>query len=129
MKLSKPSKFQKLHIHSLSFAMGSKLSLFLPYRQRFPRYGPIFKICHIWTQNLARSAHTLFLPHRVEKLNLFLLHGQRFPRYRPILKLPYLGLNLGKCPKIQKLHIYNLNYSRVPNFTPFCSTIARFLDY
>ncbi len=44
MKLVKWPKFQKLHIYPLSTPKGSKLSLFLLYGQRFPRYGPIFKI-------------------------------------------------------------------------------------
>ncbi len=73
MKLSYWQKFQKLHTHSLSstvaiwghktwslvhvpeishipffYPKGSKLGLFLLYRQQFPSYGPIFKICHIW---------------------------------------------------------------------------------
>ncbi len=26
-------------------------------------------------------------------------------------------MKLGKWPKFQKLHVYNLNYSRVPDFT------------
>ncbi len=37
-------------------------------------------------------------------------------------------MKLGNWPKFQKLHIYKLNSSRVPNFTLFCSTIARFAD-
>ncbi len=45
MNLAHWQKIQKLHIYSLSTQGGGvKLSLFLFYRQRFPKYGPIFQI-------------------------------------------------------------------------------------
>ncbi len=37
-------KGQKLHMDALSTPGGAELSLFSLYGQRFPRYGPIFKI-------------------------------------------------------------------------------------
>ena len=43
MKLGHWQKFQKLHVLSF-YPRGLTLSLFLLYRQRFPRYWPIFKI-------------------------------------------------------------------------------------
>ena len=47
MKLSHWPKFQTF------YPKGLKLTLFSLYGQRFPRYWPIFKNCHNWTQNLA----------------------------------------------------------------------------
>ncbi len=46
-KLGNWPKCQELHIFS-PLPMGLKLSLFSLYEQQFPRYGPIFKISHIW---------------------------------------------------------------------------------
>ncbi len=42
------------------------------------------------------------------------------------LKLPYSDMKLCNWPKFQKLPIYYLNYSTIPNSTPFCSTVANF---
>ncbi len=126
---------QKLHIHehSLSIPGGSKLSLFLLYGQRFPRYGPIFKIPifghETWqVAKVTGVAHVHSFYPKGLKLRLFYLYGQWFPRYWAIFKIVIFGMKLGKWPKFQKLHVYNLDYSRVPNFTPFCSTIAPFPD-
>ena len=87
MKLGKWPKFQKLHIYPLSTPGGRNWGYFLLYGQRFPRYGPSFKIPifghETWQvasgQSSRSCTYTLFLP-QGWTLNLFLLYGQRFPR-------------------------------------------------
>ncbi len=66
--------------HTLSFyPRASKLNLFAIYGQWVPRYGPIFKICHIWAWNLAISQssksckYTPFLPQGVKIKLIFTL--------------------------------------------------------
>ena len=73
-------------IYSFPTLGGSKLSSFLLYGQRFPRYGPIFKIAifghETWqVAKVPEVAHMLSFYPRGSKLSLFLLYGQRFPRY------------------------------------------------
>ncbi len=54
MKLGHWPKCQKLHIYSLSTPGGRNWAYFCSTgMQWFPRYGPIFKIGHIWAWNLA----------------------------------------------------------------------------
>ena len=86
--------------HILSFySRGSKLSLFLLYQQRFPRYGLIFKMA-IFGHDTWPSA--IVLCPTGSKLSLFSLYGQRFSRYGPIFKIgPYLGMKLGHWPKFR----------------------------
>ncbi len=117
--------------HILSFyPRGSKLSLFLLYGQRFPRYGPIFKIAifghEIWPlTKVPEVAHMPSFYPRGSKLTLFSLHGQWFPRYRPVFKSAIFEHDWSK---FQKLHKSALSYPPSQNFTPFCSTAARFQD-
>ncbi len=104
MKLGKWPKFQKLHIYSF-YPSGSKLSLFLLYRQRFPRYRPIFKIAifghETWqVAKVPEVAHMFCFYPRGSKLSLFLLYGQRFPRYRPIFKIAIFGHETWQVAKV-----------------------------
>ena len=69
MTLSYWPQFQKSRIFPPSTPWGSKLSLFLLYRQRFPRYKPIFKIAILifWHETwpstkVPEVAHILFTP-------------------------------------------------------------------
>ncbi len=67
------------HIPSF-YPRGSKLSLFLLYRHRFPRYRPIFKIAifgHVTWQvaKVPEVAHTLFLHQGVEIKVIFALRA------------------------------------------------------
>ncbi len=135
MKLGKWPKFQKLHIYSLSNPEGSKLSLFLLYGQRFPRYGPIFKIVifghETWqVAKVPEVAHIGLLSfyHRGSTLSLLLLYGQQFLTCRPISILPYLGIKLLKRSEFQKLHIYSLSTPAGRNWAYFCSTRSGFRD-
>ena len=133
MKLSHWPKFQKLHIYSLSTPRGgwgggegwSKLGLFLLYRQRFQRYGWIFKLAifghETWPlAKVPEIAHILPFYSRGAKLSfiqsiirfalhhstivlmaqiwrsLFSLYRQRFLRYGLIFQLAVFG---------QKLHL------------------------
>ena len=73
--------------------MGSKSSWFSLYRQRFLRYGPIFKIgifgYESWPlAKVPKVAYILSFYPRGSKFSLFSLYGQWFPRYRPIFILP-----------------------------------------
>ncbi len=52
--------------------------------------------------------------------------GSSFRHTGRFSKLPYLGMTFARWPKCQKLHIYFLNPPASPNFTLFCSKIARF---
>ena len=62
-----------------------------------------FQNCHISIGMNSRSCtYTLFQRVEIE------LYGQWFPRYGQFSKLTYLGMKLGKWPKFQKLHIYNV---------------------
>ena len=92
MKLCHWPKCQKLHIYPLSTPGRSKLSLFYLYGQRFPRYGPIFKITILryesWqgakVPEVAQIAS--FYPNGL-KLRLFLLYAKQFLRYGLIFKI------------------------------------------
>ncbi len=120
-------------LSTLFLSQGSKSSLFSLYRERFSRYGLIFRIAIFGheTWPLAKMPDVAHIPSfhpKGSNLSLFSLYGQRFSRYGPISKLPYLAMKLGHWPKFQKLYIYFLNYPWVPNFTPFCSTAGHFQD-
>ncbi len=91
---------QKLHVMLSFYPIGSKLSLFLLYGQRFPRYWSIFrdigqfsilpylgmKLGH-WPE----VARILSFYPMGSKLSLFSLYGQRFPRYWSIFKNCHFG--------------------------------------
>ncbi len=62
------------------YPMGSKLSLFSLYGERFPRYRTIFKIAifghETWLlAKVPEVAHTPFLPQGVEIELIFALHA------------------------------------------------------
>ena len=60
-----------------------------------------------------------------QKVYSYLLLGPKLRKTASALKDAKMTLNA----KRSKVPIYMLNdYPRVPNFTPFCSTIARFPD-
>ncbi len=76
--------------HILSFyPKVSKLSLFLVYGQRFPRYRPIFKLGHeTWPlPKVPKNAHILSFYPKGSKLSLFSVYRWRLPRYEPILEI------------------------------------------
>ena len=80
--------------HILSFSpKGSKCSLFLLDRQRFPRFGPIFKIAIFGHETWPFSKVSEF-PHIFPKLSpipkchFVLLYGCPFPRYWPLFIFP-----------------------------------------
>ncbi len=86
MKLGIWKKVPEVAYGSSFYPRGSKLSLFTFYRQRFPRYGTIFKITIFGheTWNLEKVPEVAYGPSfypRGSKLSLFSLYGQRFPRY------------------------------------------------
>ena len=93
-----------------SYPIGSRLSLFSLYGQRFPRYGLIFKIAifrhETWQlAKVPEVGHIMYCYPIGWKLGLFSLYGQRFPRYGPIFKkLPYMGMKVGHWIKFVKLH-------------------------
>ncbi len=96
------ANFQNCHIWACNLASGQipevahipsfyprelKLTLFLLYGQRFPRYGPIFKIAifghETWPlAKVPEVAHNSILPFypRESKLSLFLLYGPQLRR-------------------------------------------------
>ena len=88
---------------------ASKLGLFSLYGQRFPRYGPIFKIAIIlfghktWSLTKIQKLHiySLSTPGG-SKLRLFLLYGQRFPRYGPISKIPIFAHETCSLAKVSE---------------------------
>ncbi len=108
MKLGHWPKCQKFHIYPLSTPKGSKLSLFLLYGQRFPRYRPIFKIAifGLETWQVAKVPEVAHIPSfypRGSKFSLFLLYGQRFLKYGPIFKIAIFGhetLQVVKVPEV-----------------------------
>ncbi len=91
------------HIPSF-YPRGSKLSLFLLYGQRFPRYGQFFYI--------AIFGHETWQLAKYQKLHIYPLStpggrtcpffwstGSGFRDTGQFSKLPYLGMKLGKWPK------------------------------
>ena len=86
MKLGQWPKSHMLHIYLFSPPMGSKLSLFSLYGQRFSRYGLIFKIAifghETWPLATVPEVAHIFpkLPQK-SKFYFVLLYGWPFPRY------------------------------------------------
>ncbi len=71
MKLANGQRSRSCSYMSSFYLRGSNLSLYLFYRQRFPRYGPIFKIAlfghETWqVAKVPEVAHITFLPQGVE---------------------------------------------------------------
>ncbi len=122
--------------YTLFLARGGKFRLFLLHRQRFPRYGPIFKIVmfghETWqVAKVPEVAHMLSFYPRGAKLSLFLLYGQRFLRYGPIFKIAIFGHEtwqvakvpevahmLSFYPKGSKLSLFLLYGQRFPRYGP-----------
>ncbi len=102
------------HIPS-SYPKGMKLSLFSLYWQRFPRYGPIFKLPYLgmklgqWPKYQKLHIYPLSTP-RGLKFSLFSPHRQRFPRYRPIAIFGHETWQVAKVPEVA--HILSF-YPRV----------------
>ena len=90
------------HIPVLSFyPKRSKLSLVLLYGQRFPRYGPIFRI--------AIFGHILPKQPPSPKFHSVLLHGWPFPRYWQCCIFPLATmLNFNLFSKGSNLKFQNL---------------------
>ena len=110
MKFGHWPKFQTLHIF---LSQRLEIESFLLYGQRFPRYGPIFKIAlfgrEIWPlAKVLEVAHGLSFYPRVSKLRLFLLYGQQFPRRWPIFKHALFGHDTWPLAKVLEVaHIYS----------------------
>ncbi len=101
---------QKLHMDPLSAPGRTKLSLFSLYGQRFPRYGPIFKIAifgnETWNLMKVQKLHVGPLSTPVgSKLSLFSPYGQRFQRF---WNLQYLGMKPGVWKKSARSSIWTL---------------------
>ena len=109
--------------HTLSvYPSGSKLGLFSLYRQRFPRYGSIFKLAisghdtgH-WQSFRNCTLHSLFLPQGVE-IEL------SFPRYRPIFKIAIFGHEAWQSAKSSR----SCTYYDILSFYPMESKLSLFL--
>ena len=119
VKLGHWPKCQKLHKPGIPnfYPQGAKLSLFLLHRQRFPRYGPIFKIDIIWHETclsviVPEVAHIPSFYQREQNWAYFCSIGSGCRDKRRLLKLPYLGMKLGHWPKCQKSHQYPLSTPR-----------------
>ncbi len=129
MKLGHWQKIQKLHIHVYPFyTMGSKLSLFLLDGQRFPRYK-IFKIAIFGyeTWPLAKApevAYTFLLPQVVKIELIFALQAAVSEIWADFQTCHIWAWNLAIVAEVA--HILPKQLRSPKNFTPFCSTIARF---
>ncbi len=116
------------------YPTGSKLSLFLLYGQRFPRYGPIFKIVILGHDSwpLAKVSevahiHVLSFYHRESKLSLFWHYGPRLRRYRLIFKIAIFGPEtwpLAKVPEVAHTLFLPQGFEIALIF--FCSTGSGF---
>ena len=84
-------RFSVAHIASM-YPKRLRFSLFLLYRQQFPRYSLIFKI--------ATFGHEYW---PLAKLSYFCSTGSSFQDTGRLLKLPYLGMKLGHWPKFHIL--------------------------
>ena len=113
---------------------GRKWGFFFLYGQRFPRYGPIFKIAifrhETWPLvKVPGVAHILsFYPPGNQNWAYFHSTGSGFRDTGRFSRLPYFGMKLGKWPKFQKLHIYSLSTVEGQNWAYFCSTGSGFRD-
>ncbi len=115
---------------------GLKLSIFLPYRKRFPRYGPIYKIAIFWYLG-TKLVHHVHWP-KFQKLHIYFLStpggrnlcsmGSGFWDTGQFSKLPYLGMKLLKWSKFQKLHINSVSTPQGRNWAYFGSTGSGFRD-
>ncbi len=123
----------------LYLPQGVKIGLMFALRAAVSEIRANFQTCYIWAWKFtsAQSArictYTLFLPHGVIIMVIIALRAavsEIRAHFQNCHTLVYLGMKHGKWPKFQKLHVhvYNLNYSPFPNFTPFCSMIAHFPD-
>ncbi len=114
MKLDKWPKFQKLHLYPLSAPRGRNWAYFHSTGSSFRDMGRFSK--------LPFGHETLPLPKFPEVTHTGLLHfylkglkfsfrstGGGFRDTGQFSKLPYLGMNLDKWPKFQKLHIYSVS--------------------
>ena len=94
--------------------IGSKLSLFSLYGQRFLTSRPIFKIAifghKTWqSAKVPEVAQTLLFYPLGRNWGYFRSTGSHFWDTDQFSKLPYLGIKLDNRPKFQKLHIYSLS--------------------
>ena len=95
-----------IHVHSF-YLRRSKLSLFLLYRQRFLRYGPISKIAllawNLATGKISRSCtYNIFLPNGVEIELLFALRAavSKIQANYKIAIFEHETCQLAKIPKV-----------------------------
>ena len=96
----------------------------LPYLGMKLGKCPKFQKLHIYSLPIPRGRNWAFFALRTD----FCSTDSGSRDTGQFSKFPYLGMMRLNWPKFQKLHIYNLNYSRVPYFTPFCSRVYRFPD-
>ncbi len=108
--------------YTLFLPQGVEIELVLAAWAAVSEIQAISQNCHIWTWNLesgqsARSCTcTLFSTPRGWNEAYFCSMDSGFRDTGNFSKLSYLGMKLGKWPKFQKLHIYNLKWSWVPKF-------------
>ena len=96
---------------TLFVPQGVEISIFSLYRQRFLRYGLIFKIVTFGheTSPLVPEVVLPFYPRGV-KLSLFSLYGQLFPRYGPIFEITIFGHETSPLVKVPEVvHLYSLS--------------------
>ena len=111
------SKFQKLHIHSLTttgewggdyteliFGLQAVFAK-LPYLAMKHGKWPKFRKLHIYSLCTPVGRNWAYFPSM----------GTGFRDTGRLLKLPYLGMKLGHGPKWQKLHIYSFSPPRGRN--------------
>ncbi len=126
MKLGHCPKCQKLHIYSLCTPTRSKLSLFSLYGQRFPGYGPIFKIAiynmiyghETWQlAKVPEVAHILSLYPRgsIWQLSPSCKFHFIFLYRHPLLSYTVTGHSETTTPKVQK-YMYLISTTLRPQF-------------
>ena len=130
-------KFQKLHIQiTITFyPRVSKSSLFFALRAAVSGMQADFQNCHIWAWNLAIGQSSRSCIYHLYRLSFYTRdwNWAYFTLWTAVSeiraefsKLPYLGMNLGKWAKYQKLHIYFLSTSGGWNWTYFRSPGSTF---
>ncbi len=120
---------------TLILPQGVEIELIFALRAAVSEIRVNFQICHICAWNLASGqssrscTYTLFLPQEFELELIFVLRAAVSEIQANFQNCHIWAWNLAVGQSsMQKWHVYNVNYSRVPNFTPLCSTIARFPD-
>ena len=114
--------------YALFLPQGVKIELIFTQRAVVPEIQTHFQIAIFGhkTLQVAKVPHILSFSPRRWNWAYFHSTGSGFRDMGRFWKLPCLGMKLGHWPKFQMLHIYFLNYPRVPDSIPFCSTAGHF---